>query len=359
MTKGYTTQIAAILQNRVYVHLLFWLAILVGYPLYAYALFGQPVGNAFLVKLLYLPPQIAAAYLLVDYQIPRFIYRKKYGQFALSFLVSLYVFSTLFHLIDDFLVNPLAGIGHERHTFREILLYTFPSSAFHIIFVYLIPFILAGGKMVWQRLEQKQQLTRLEKEKTHAELQFLKAQIHPHFLFNTLDSLYDLSLKKSDAAPEVVIKLSEMLDYMLYDCNSERVPVGRELELIQHYIDLERLRLGESVQINFAQQIDAPSTPVAPLILLSLTEQAFKTISKNRNYKLIELELILRQEQLRFHFISKTPQNTPNKVGVALTDIQRQLDLLYPNQYQLNQMQNRDHFLFELKLDLCQHQPNA
>lgn len=338
-----------IFQNRVLSHVLFWLVMLASYPIYAYSI-GQSVYPSFILKLFYLPPQILAAYLLIYYQIPRFVYTKKYLWFALSFVFTLFFFSTLCHIIDDYWINPFLGIkGHPQHSLSQIIRGTFPVSVYHMVFAYLVPFIMAGIKVVKQRLEKNRQLEQLQKEKAHAELQSLKAQIHPHFLFNTLENLYELSLKKSDAAPEVVVLLSEMLDYMLYECNEDKVPVLKEVELMQKYFGLEKLRYGNTLDLDFQYQFDDQSAQVAPLLLLSLIELSFKQIGeKTGQSSKMDVGLSIEKQQLELSILSIAYKGE----DLDTTNINRQLELIYPDRYKLTIDKKVRTFVLKLNISL-------
>ena len=145
----------------------------------------------------------------------------------------------------------------------------------HLYLRYLLPVIVAPMifipiNLLKDQLEEKSKLEELQKEKVNAQLKFLKSQIHPHFLFNTLNNLYLLTLEKREEAPEVVLKLSEMLDYMLYQCNEPTVTLVKEIELIKNYIELEQLRYDERLEVNFDHKLEDQNAKIAPLILLSL-----------------------------------------------------------------------------------------
>ena len=120
--------------------------------------------------------------------------------------------------------------------------------------------------MDWARQLRERQV--LQTQTMQSELRFLKSQINPHFLFNTLNNLYALTLKKSDKAPEIVIKLSEMMRYMLYDCNEKRVPLSKEVKYIKNYLDLEGLRQGKNVTINFETEGSITDQKIAPLLFI-------------------------------------------------------------------------------------------
>ena len=197
-------------------------------------------------------------------------------------------------------------------------------------------------KIFKERFEQKHEIEVLQKEKVHHELQFLKAQIHPHFLFNTLNNLYALTLAKSDVAPAVVMKLSDMLDYILYQCNEPTVTMQQEVDLIQGYIDLEKLRHGANLMVSFRTELDNPNVPIAPLILLSLVENAFKHGVHHRiPNPIIDIHLKVADEVLTMNVENtKIPAKLMEGVvstnqGIGKVNLQRQLALNYHKRYHL------------------------
>ena len=213
-------------------HLLFWVSTL-GMATFVRGLFYQDIPVAFYENAILLPPKVAAAYLLSYYQIPQLIFRKKYWQFALSFLLSAYVLMVIcrilaVHVVEEFFRE---GIFVQESIF-EILTDINLLLKAYFFRVYTIALVMAIFKLIKNHLEEKHQREILEKEKATAELNFLKAQLHPHFLFNTLNNLYVLTLQKSDKAPDMLLKLSDMLDYMLYQCNAPFVAIGKESRLL-------------------------------------------------------------------------------------------------------------------------------
>ncbi|MEM6805927.1 MAG: histidine kinase, partial [Bacteroidota bacterium] len=206
--------IDSIIQNRIISHGIFWLAVLLIAPIYS-----APCDNValtFIYRAVGLPTKMLATYLLVYYQIPRFFQKGKYLEFFLSLIVSIYVITIIYRVNNVYIAEPLAGESVYKEPIWEILAQPYFTVTFYLVPAYFFSIIFLFVKMIKNRTEERGQVARLEKEKVVSELNFLKAQIHPHFLFNTLNNLYALTLVKSDKAPEVVAKLSEMLDYMLY-----------------------------------------------------------------------------------------------------------------------------------------------
>jgi LytS/YehU family sensor histidine kinase len=180
----------------------------------------------------------------------------------------------------------------------------------------------------WRRKEKV-----LVEEKLLTELKFLKAQINPHFLFNTLNNIYGLTRKNSAHASEAVLKLSEMLRYMLYETSADRVAIEKEIELIDNYIDIEKLRYSDRLKVIFEKRIDNPKAKIAPLLLLHFVENAFKHgPSESRFEAFIHIHLSLAGEKLEFIVVnSKEDTDASFTESIGLTNIRRQLELTYPS----------------------------
>jgi len=338
-----------IFQNRMLLHICFWLSTLVIFAAYGTAI-GWPFLAGFLIKLFFLPVQIAATYYLIYYQIPNFLYAKRYIRFAISFFLSALLFCTLAHFIEDFgLVQVMTGYSDELHTVQEILRNPFANMGYNGEDIYLTVFIVTGLKFVKQRIDEKTQLDILEQEKSNAEINLLKAQINPRILSKTLHQLHTLTKEKSDAAPEVVIKLSEMLDYMLYQCNDPKVLVSDEITLLQNYLDLAQLRYGDAINIIFYHDLENKKIAITPLLLLSLIEAIFikKEDQLPQNAK-VEIILQEKNEQLNLQITSHLVEQ---KILLP-TDAQKQLELLYPNQHELTIEHKADVFNLRLNIQL-------
>ena len=347
-----------LLKNRVLSHILFWVGMLALYSQVLFHIRGS-FWYGFVNNIVLFPSIIGASYFLVYWQIPRYIYPKKYLQFGVSMLVSAYVFTVLARLLTIYVAEPVLGLDQPLPDMWAIVLISVDRLVQnYLLSIFIGPLIMASIKTIKQHIESKQEAETLEKEKRTAELNFLKAQIHPHFLFNTLNNLYTLTLQKSDLAPTTVVKLSEMLDYMLYQCNDNRVAIEKEIQLLNNYIDLERLRYGERLKFSFEKSVDDMQTPVAPLILLSLVENAFKHGASGAiKQPEIAIKLTVTDKQLSIHVFNTKPemiQKDPEryKEGIGVSNIKRQLELLYPERYTLQIDEKPTSYSVDLKIDL-------
>lgn len=206
--------------------------------------------------------------------------------------------------------------------------------------------------------DRKDRLTnQLHLEKRDAELQFLRAQIHPHFLFNTLNNLYGLALRQSPHTPDSILRLSGLLDFILYECNAERIPLQKEITLIGDYANLERLRFGDRLQLVFEHDHPPESVRIAPLLLLPFVENAFKHGAGATNEAVfIHIHLRVEDQTLHFQVENNKPQNggpaSNGSRGIGLRNVEKRLRLLYPGRHALSVTETSDRFTIELKLAL-------
>ena len=197
----------------------------------------------------------------------------------------------------------------------------------------------------------------LKRQSLQSELNFLKSQINPHFLFNTLNSLYALTLKKSDKAPEIVLRLSEMMRYMLYECNEPKVSLSKEIKYLNNYLELEKLRHGETYKIDLNIEGEINGQLIAPLLFIPFLENSFKhgmDSHLNKGYvdidiKILDDELNLKVENNKSKFKNKQPKNSG---GIGLVNVKRRLELVYPKKHELLINSNEEQFSVSLKLNL-------
>ncbi len=348
-----------ILQNRVVSHLIFWVLVFISLPILA-ALNDGSIKKTILSSLSFLPAQLSASYLLVYYQVPKLLFKKKYLQFGLSLLLSTYLFLVLSKLLGMNLTRIFAPKYFEEESLIEIISDPFHLAVVHFPSVYVFVFLMFMIKVFKDRFEERHQLEVLQKEKANTELKFLKAQINPHFLFNTLNNLYSLTLEESsEKASEVVLKLSDMLDYMLYRCKDAEVPLKNEITFIQDYIDLESLRYGSKLTLSFTHHLHDPNVMIAPLILISFIENAFKHGASNTlNDSIITIELTTNQDQLCFKVFNTLPSSEQNNrdnesnSGIGFSNSERQLELNYTNNYYLKSIKTDKDFQVILTINL-------
>lgn len=187
---------------------------------------------------------------------------------------------------------------------------------------------------------KEREATEFRSEKLEAELKFLKSQINPHFLFNALNNIYTLTVIKSDKAPENLLKLSGMLRYMLYDCKADHVPLGKEIEYLRHFIDLNLLKDSRGLNVEVHLDESRPGLAIAPMLLIPFVENAFKHSKiEDRAHGWIRIELTTQADQIQFVVENSVPETGHTKDqagGIGLVNVRRQLELLYPDLHSLD-----------------------
>lgn len=210
-------------------------------------------------------------------------------------------------------------------------------------------------KLIRYSFRQKISEQELLKKKLELELQFLKAQSNPHFLFNTLNNIYGLARKNSDATADAVMKLSNLLRFMLYETTHPTIEIEKEIQMIYDYIDLEKLRYSSKLQVIFHHEIDPSKKRITPLLLLPFVENAFKHgASESRFESYIDIRLTLKDDML-FFVIKNSMEHqsaSDNESKIGLKNVKRQLELLYPN-HQLDIDKQPDSFRVTLKINLA------
>lgn len=288
--------------------------------------------------------------------IPRFLLKGKLFQFfaiIVAWGVAGYLFNFIFRkyifLNVDALLSKRVGIPSRYASPNPWA----PSG-------FLIMNLMAGyGSMIvlfkhWV-LKQKDFLS-AEKEKINAELQLLKAQVHPHFLFNTLNNIYSFSLQNSGKTSQMILKLSSLLSYMLYDCKSDVVLLGKEIEIMENYIDLEKERYGNRLDVSLNIEGDVKDKYIAPLLLLPFLENAFKHgTSEQIEKSWLSMEVYSKQDIFRCKIVnSKNENELPSKHGIGIDNVKKRLNHLYPGKYELKLNDEGNFFVVSLLIELDQ-----
>lgn len=327
-----------VLQHRAVYHILFWVGIIV------YWGWGFGASNnyklTFLFVLLQLPGHLLVVYPLLYFLIPRYLIKKQYLFFLLGFS-GLLVVAASYNFLVCVILNTPPGI--VRGT---------PMPYIHVA-------AIAGSiKLVKHWYQQQQKTAEAQKERLVAELELLKSQIHPHFLFNTLNNLYAHTLSQSLQSPEIVLKLSQLLRFMIYDTKSEFIPLNKEIELLKNYVDLEHLRYGDRLDMSISITGESAGKMIAPLLLLPFVENGFKYGTSNQlDTCWINLHIDVEDELMYFKLVnSKDPdlktEEFPMARGIGLKNVKRRLELLYPGAYNLIIKDEGDMFLVSLTLPL-------
>ena len=211
---------------------------------------------------------------------------------------------------------------------------------------------------IYNYIKLKQSAQKLLIEKQQAELNYLKSQTNPHFLFNTLNNIYSLARDKSDLAPESILRLSKILRFMLYETGGAYIAIEQELKIIDDYIALEKLRYDDSLRVNFNHDIEDMKQALPPLLLIPLVENAFKHgVSETRNLPFVDIHLSLNNRQLVFivkNSAESFGEERAVKENIGLSNLRRQLQLLYTD-YDLSFKQAASVFTTTLKINLASH----
>lgn len=350
-----------ILANRILTHVLYWVGSVILWWMVGSLGEGTSV-EAITNKLCYLPSQMIAAYLLMYHQVPKLLYKKKYLAFLGSFVLGIYGTAVLARFLKIYVYETVLGSTQAKDPIMDILTNIPALLGQYVVWIYLFAIFTLLVKLIKEHFEEKEEIESLGKDKAEAELGFLKAQLHPHFLFNTLNNLYTLTLYKSDEAPEIVRKLAEMLDYSLYQGNAKEILLSKEIELIQNYIDLELLRYGDRLDLSFNHEIDDPKATIAPLVLLSMVENAFKHgASGDHGRPKIQIDLTVKNDQLAFKVFNTKPKvaqldETNFKKGIGSNNVKRQLELIYPDEHQLKTNEQSETYEVTLDINLAANQ---
>jgi two-component system, LytTR family, sensor histidine kinase AlgZ len=340
-------------RNRVVlIHLSFW-CVYLSFFIYRVTSFqrGSEIdwNKIFTVASIQVSFALVISYLNYFYFLPRFLNDKNgwryFAQFAMAF--------TVLFLIRLYLERFIIGrfFGNDEYLYESrFIVQVIITNIFIVIFLGMIRFAVD-----WFEFEARKKS--IENEKLTAELNFLKAQINPHFLFNTLNNLYYLAYTKSPNTPEVIAKLSQMMRYMIYDSNSPLVPLSKEIEYMENYISLERLRLNDQIPIRFKVDGDAQRFMVTPFIFITFLENAFKHGVSNNNPKAwVNIAIHLNETECLYEVENSKVQSVKidgeEKSGLGLQNVKRRLELSYPEQYELTVNDRPDSYKVKLRITL-------
>ncbi len=293
---------------------------------------------------------VGVNYLFFEYTLPG-LTRKRILRSLFRLGVQLFLFSFGFYAWRAFGIQlHVYTVAKTYPSTGEAVAAQFSASVFSVFFFGLI-------RHLYDHLQLKQAAQQLRIEKQAAELNYLKAQTNPHFLFNTLNNLYSLAKDKSDLAPEAILRLSQLLRFMLYETSSDYIAIDQELKIMNDYIALEKLRYDESLRVKFNHDLEDPKQAIPPLLLIPLVENAFKHgVSETRTQPFVDIHLSVKQRQLTFLVKNSTEtfSDEAGKENIGLSNLRRQLQLLY-TEYSLAVQPGESQFTATLKINLASH----
>ncbi|TAE87761.1 MAG: histidine kinase [Bacteroidetes bacterium] len=349
-------EVVRFLKTRLFRNILFWL-IFAGTK---YTLLNSGLEVLFLTLGLLIFATLAYANNL--YFVPVLLSKKKYGQYFAIILPLVFTSSILYVFLVKLLV-----IHYPDIPIIQVSVVSSPVSTNITLggiigdkgfqtYMWTIVEWVFSFTLLWylnDYASKEQKIAAVEKKQIETELNFLKNQINPHFLFNTFNNLYALALKKSDLAPEIILKLSSILRYILYESNVTLISIETEKEMMQAYIDVELLRLNNKEQLHFSIQTDAPSQ-IPPLLWLPVLENIFKH-SRSIHDAEIDFKFHLAHNELSIYAKNSFVANKPNELsgGIGLTNLKKRLELLYPKKHNLTTLVEGNYYILELHIQLA------
>jgi sensor histidine kinase YesM len=313
-------------------HILFWLLYIIS-EYFANLMHMQPGHRLHFFQSIFLtlPALMLPTYFIALFVVPHYLKTNRWFIFILwILLVGVFVFYA--RIKWEELVNYLESGRYYKMPTSKMLKNIIRD--YSMIALAICIYIIGDYRKKQKHNEQ------LIRTKAEAEIKLLKGQLHPHFLFNSLNNIYSLALMKSDLTADSILKLTELLEYLVYRANMDKVALSKEVELLHHYIDLEKLRYGDKLNIESDISIHRETIQVAPLILLPFAENCFKHggVGMDGLFK-INIQLHTNDKKLIFSISNskkKGKQTSPTNGGVGLANIRQRLILLYPNRHQLD-----------------------
>lgn len=360
--------------NRILLHVFMWLSFSILLILSYVLAYQLSYFNAFILTIRMTTVNMIVFYMFFYLLLPKIFSGGKARMVILllfTFIISIFVwmavtyfFSLLYHSLGfEILKGELKGaIGMSAsQTFLQAISIKRMFSQAFIIISILSPFFFVKilfeiSKLYNKTLNIQSQKAALEIQNINIEKNFLKAQLNPHFLFNTLNNLYGLSIKKDDTTPEVILNLSDIMSYTLYESNTEKVALEKELDFIKNYFELEKMRYSanKNIQFHIPPREDLSGLYIAPLLTFTFIENAFKYGLKGNKEQFIYLNIKVQDRTFYFELENDVEQGIKDNEfgGIGVTNVRKRLQLLYPNKHQLDIENLETKFKVNLKIGL-------
>lgn len=316
---------------RIALHTFFWICAWLFFFFY-YKRYSEVNQYTFAASLINLLPAIATVYTFNYYLIPKFLLRNNLKKFIALAFVAIVMFFYFQLLLTLFLVVRLlyAESGIFPEMIDVVMLF------FNMFFVVFIAIAIKFYKR-WSEKDYREQ--RIQKEKVETELQMLKTQINPHFLFNTLNSIYVLAMKKSEQTANTVMKLSDILDYILYKVNTPEIAISDEIKIIENYIELEKIRYGNRIELKFTVDFQSKNIQIPPMLIIPFIENAFKhgvAKSIEKSWITISIEETNRMLEIKVSNSRSQSAIKAKNGGIGLVNVKKRLDILFNDLHNLD-----------------------
>ncbi len=322
---------------------LIYLLVFIFYSFDKYSPNIEPFEFAFFCN--YTLATLVISYLLL----PHFYYPKKY----IPFFIGVVLIIAAVICVEEMVLEPIYFPNDRgKH---------FPGIVFTLVQIMPMLTILLSFKFAWDALYKQRELDELKAAAQESELQFLKSQVNPHFLFNNLNNLYAYAIEQSPKTPEIILELSAVLRYMLYECRAAYVPLSKEIEQLENFTRLSQLQIEERGEVHFQKTGSTNGLQIAPLILIVFIENAFKHSQSSLSDKiLIDIEVEIHDSgRLAFRCVNNyQAQSNHDNIshGIGLENVRKRLELIYPGQYNL-QIKERDDW-YEVNLSIQLNKPS-
>lgn len=317
------------LRSEAAYHILIWALLIIPHGFFTIPYLERFGATKYVANLLVTDGLLLViVYLNVFYLIRKFYKSRKFLTYftILIMLIAFYIYAAI--ALESFIMPR----GRSAENLLYATLFNFSNIARYCVIAFLL-------YDIQEKFVQGKQLDQIRIEKVNTEINYLRAQINPHFLFNTLNNLYGLALEKSEKTPEVILKLSKIMDYMLFDLDGTKVPLDKDVENLENYIALERIRQGNNAKIVFHKSGTLDHQLIEPLLMLPLVENAFKHgVNQLIEGAYLKISLEATGNELRFEVTNNYRQPIAEKQmhpSLGLTNLRRRLELFYPNRYTL------------------------
>ena len=342
---------------RVWRHIVFWSLYTALWAVF-WVVMGAPAsfGRNLFNMSLWVPFFILFSYPLMYWAIPQVLLKGKVVQFFLLILVWGVLLLYTHNWFRTYLYIPVQeAMGFDWIPLRGPQAHSYLS----VTTTVASPIIMKFFKL-W--ILRQRDCMQAQQEKITAELQLLKAQVHPHFLFNTLNNIYSFSLENSPKTPHMILRLSSLLNYMLNDCKAEEVRLEKEIEIMKNYIDLEKERYGNKIEISWSIDGDIKNKFVSPLLMLPFLENAFKHgISEQIEKPWLSVNISVKSDTLRCKITNSKNEFVPystNSKGIGIDNVKKRLEFIYPDSYELEMHDERNCFVVSLLVVLTGYTRN-
>ena len=342
---------------RIAEHFLFWMVSL-GFFWLIFSRNSQNKINSAIFIAMLSPIAVFTTYFFNHFLIPKYLFTRKYFYFGWYSIITTIVSAWLALLAGIFIWYWRARFNLAAVNSDTLDVLMLIAALFFVVIMGVAAKLTRYNLIVVQQKEKaEKEILMLDNQLKMNELKLLKDQLNPHFLFNTLNNLYGLTLEKSDKAPDLVMRFSNMLDYMLYRTNQREVPLKQEVGMIENYVTIEKHRFEGKYRISFETKGSYENLQIAPLLLLPLVENCFKHgIRKSIDQPFVEIMLQVQNDIIDFRTSNSASGIKTGGDGIGLANLQKRLEMIYPSKFSFNSFLRDGVFHTSLTINLCGHE---